>query len=439
MKEVQMKKVKILFTILFCLAILNSFVGANGLNLNSLGTKALTMGGAFVGLADDFSAIFWNPAGIVQFKQKYFGFYGVDIIPSGTYNFSVGPVTFVDARTTTKHYLAGLAAYYHPIAENVVAGIGFYTPSGLGAKWDGNDFKTLTFLRPYKWESKVGMFTIAPVLAFKVHKMISVGASLNINYGMFGIKTHAGDTELGIDLGQYEEILNGWGVGATIGILVKPHEKFSIGATVRTPSNIRFSGDIEITQLNFLGMIPGTPLYGADIPTMSTLDRDVSWPWWVAVGVAVRPIENLTLTGDLQWTQWSAIDVMESTYGDVIWSLLVDTERPMHWDDVMQIRFGAEYRCKSLCFRGGYYWDPSPAPDRTMSVLLPSFDFNVLTAGIGYSLDGLNIEFGIEYLMGKEWDVDYSKKQTDPGWKTAQPGIYHMNVLVPNISVSFQF
>lgn len=434
-----MKRVKILFAFLSCFVILNSGLMANGLNLNSLGSRAMAMGGAFVGLADDFSTVFWNPAGAAQFNKKYFGFYGVDIIPSGTYEFTVGSLTFVDAQMQTKHYLGGLAAYYQPISENVVAGIGVYTPSGLGAKWEGIDFAAVTFSNPYKWQSKVGMFTIAPVLAFQVNEMVSVGASLNINYGIFNISTHAGDSELGVDLGQYDESLNGWGVGATFGVLVKPNEKFSIGATVRTPCKIRFSGDIEISQLSVLGMIPGTPLYGASIPTESTLDRDVSWPWWVAAGVAVKPVENLTLTGDIQWTQWSTIDVMESTYGDIIWALVVETERPLHWDNVMQIRFGAEYTYKQFAFRGGYYWDPSPAPDRTMSVLLPSFDFNVLTAGVGYSLDGLNIEFGVEYLMGKERDVDYQKKLTDPEWKTAQPGKYSMNVLAPNISVSFKF
>jgi len=52
----------------------------NGLNLNSLGTRALSMGGAFVGLADDFSAVFWNPAGAAGFKMKYLGFYVTDLI-----------------------------------------------------------------------------------------------------------------------------------------------------------------------------------------------------------------------------------------------------------------------------------------------------------------------------------------------------------------------
>jgi long-chain fatty acid transport protein len=202
---------------------------------------------------------------------------------------------------------------------------------------------------------------------------------------------------------------------------------------------MNFSGDVEVSYLSVLGMIPGTPLYGADIATKTTMKREVTWPLWIAAGVAFKPLDGLTLTGDLQWTQWSSIEVMESTYGDIVWGLIMETERPMYWEDALQIRFGAEYRFKALALRGGYYWDPSPAPDKTMNVLLPSFDFHVLTVGIGYSLDGLNIEFGIEYLMGQERDVDYMKKRADPEWKTAQPGTYGMNVLSPNISVSFVF
>lgn len=48
--------------IMFCAVSLS----ANGLNLNGLGSKAISMGGAFIGQADDYSAVFWNPAGLTQ-------------------------------------------------------------------------------------------------------------------------------------------------------------------------------------------------------------------------------------------------------------------------------------------------------------------------------------------------------------------------------------
>ena len=80
-----MKKRKRSFAVLLALLALVPFGWGNGLNLNSLGTRALTMGGAFVGLADDFSVVFWNPAGAAGFRSKYFGFYGTDLIPTNKY------------------------------------------------------------------------------------------------------------------------------------------------------------------------------------------------------------------------------------------------------------------------------------------------------------------------------------------------------------------
>jgi len=422
---------------------------ANGLNLNSLGTRALAMGGAFVGLADDFSAIYWNPAGIALFQKKYFGFFGTDLIPSSTYKLDVDVppvITLVNAKTETKHYLTGLAAYYHPVNEKVVVGLGVYVPSGLGALWDGTDFAALPVqagLPPnptINWKSKIGMVTFSPALAIKVNDKLSIGATFNINYAMFDLSMWAGATEAPmpvVDLGQYEESMTGWGYGATLGVLFRPVEKLSFGATFRSASTIGFKGEATISGMTDLGeaMIPPTPLNDT-----SDLEREVTWPMWLAAGVAFRPIEGLTLTGDVQWTQWSTIDVMNTVFVDPFWATIMEEgARPMYWDDALQIRIGAEYKINSYAFRAGYYYDPSPAPDRTMNVLLPNFDFNVITAGIGTHLDGLQLDFGIEYLMGKERYVPPTYVIMDPDWETAQPGIYNMNIIVPTISVSYRF
>jgi len=452
-----MKRGKLCFSVITFLCLLSSTVLANGLNLNSLGTRALTMGGAFVGLADDFSAIYWNPAGIAQFKKKYFGFYGTDIIPSSTYKLTpdilgIGAFPLVNAKTADKHYLSGLAAYYHPVSDNVVAGLGVYVPSGLGNSWDGADFANIANNNPsLEWRSKIGIVTISPALAFKVNDKISVGATLNINYGMFDIAMHAGATEAPlpvVDLRQYEESMTGWGYGATLGILVKPSEMFSFGATFRTASTVKFSGDATITGMFDLGTAIGT-----ELNQTSDLEREVTWPMWLAGGVAFKPLEGLTLTGDVQWTQWSKIDVLETNYLDPFWNAMMegsgDDERPMHWKDALQIRFGAEYRVKNFALRGGYYKDPSPAPDTTMNVLLPNYDFNVVTFGFGYVLNGLQLDFGVEYLMGKERSVPYDvvstilppyfEIQLDEAYESAMPGAYTMKIIVPTLSVSYRF
>jgi long-chain fatty acid transport protein len=432
-------------TVLSVLALffaLSSLALANGLNLNSLGSRALAMGGAFVGLADDYSTIFWNPAGMTHFSTKYFGFYGTDLIPSGSYKFEVptpsGLLTLVDAKTESKHYLSGLAAYYHPINEYLVAGIGVYVPSGLGAVWDGSDFTAVSDNAAYQWESRISLVTIAPAIAYKINDMVSVGAALNINYGMFSLKTHAGTADLAeppyeLDLGQYEENLKGWGFGATLGVQVKANEMLSFGATVRTPSKIKFSGEALISNLDLLGF-----------KEKSDAERDVTWPLWIAAGVAFRPMEGLILTGDLQWTQWSKINVIETRYIDPFWSLFMAAGgrdvQPMRWKDTLQVRFGAEYMLqKNLALRGGYYYDPTPAPNQTLNVLLPSYTFNVFTLGLGYNLNGLAIDFGFELLLGKQREVDYGKVLYDLDYASAQPGVYKMKIAVPNISISYKF
>jgi len=429
-----MKKI---FVALLCLTLLPAFALANGLNLNSLGSRALAMGGAFVGLADDFSAIYWNPAGMTQFSSKTFGFYGTDIIPSGTYKNEIPLLGTIDAKTEAKHYLSGMAAYYHPINDKIVAGLGVYVPSGLGASYSGQDFllSTYPYLKPYENMSKVGLITIAPGLAYKINDMISVGVALNINYGMFDIKRWAGIAGVA-DFGQFEMSLTGWGFSGAIGVLFKPSDMISLGATFRLPSKVAFKGSTTIANLNYI-----PPLYP---PNSSDVELDITWPMWLAAGVAVRPIAGLTITGDLQWSKWSSVDKIELSYTNSLWQIFMSAadqdELQMLWKDALQIRFGLEYKLtKALALRGGYYNDPSPVPNQTITPLLPSFDFNVLTVGLGYALDGLNIDLGLEYLMGKERSVSWADKLSKPDYALSTPGTYGMNIVVPNISVSYKF
>tara|TARA_Y100000588_G_C13361261_1_gene546608 strand:+ start:56 stop:472 length:417 start_codon:yes stop_codon:yes gene_type:complete len=58
-----------------CLALLLFTAGAAAQERSighfaGVGARAMGMGGAYVGVADDFTAVFWNPAGLVQ-KDHY--------------------------------------------------------------------------------------------------------------------------------------------------------------------------------------------------------------------------------------------------------------------------------------------------------------------------------------------------------------------------------
>jgi long-chain fatty acid transport protein len=216
----------------FALIVLTGIsLSANGLNLNGVGSKAIAMGGAFIGQADDYSAVFWNPAGLTQLKDCQLVLFGTDIIPSLTYKFSLAGI---DAKSKSKMYPSGALGYFKPVNDKLVIGLFGYVPSGTGATWDGNDLMALSAGKALEWESMIGVITIAPVVAYKITDTFSLGATVNINYGMMTLKRPA-VVKLGpLTLAdQYDEKTHAWGIGATIGMLFKPTEKLGIGLSFR--------------------------------------------------------------------------------------------------------------------------------------------------------------------------------------------------------------
>jgi len=449
-----MNKGRRVIAIIAFLAFLSPLSFPNGLNLNGLGAKAVAMGGAFVGLADDFSAVFWNPAGIAQFDKKYIGFYGTDIIPSMTYKLEaptiIGPVTLVDAKSVTEHFLAGMASYYHPISENLVAGFAVYAPSGLGIEWPGDQLANISgppLFPPnpnIKWRSKIFLLSFSPVLAFKLSDQVMFGATLNINYGSFETAQYGGSAEiltnlpppfpsaLYFDLGQQDLDMTGWGIGATFGLLIKPSEMFSLGVTFRTPTKIPFKGKTTVAGIPQLA-----PLVGS-IDATTDVEADVTWPMWLCGGIAVKPIKSLTLTFDAQYTQWSKLQTIEIIFTDPVWAQLMEisegNQLKLEWDSKVQFRFGAEFMAtEKLALRGGYYFDPSPAPDRTMNVLLPIADFNCFAFGIGYDINGVTVDLGIEYLNGKERNIPIGM------YEEAMPGDYKLHIIALELCLGYRW
>lgn len=383
---------------------------ANGLNLNSNGAKAMAMGGAFVGLADDYSAVFWNPAGLTQMKQASFSLLVADVIPDGSYKFDYA---MVDATAEAKHYFNGALGYFKPLSDKVVAGIYVYVPSGLGATWDGAELFTLTQLTAYEWESMLGVVNISPAVAFKVSDTFSLGASLNLSYGLLKMKRPA--------LGQYEEDLSGMAFSATVGMMFQPSEKFSLGFTFKTPFKAKLKGDATMA---------GAGIYG--LPTTDDAEREANFPMWLAGGIAFKPNEKLTLTFDVQYTNWKKIDEIAVKYSDPGWILFFEDGGNMHleWKDAVQIRCGMEYKTsEKFAIRAGYYYDPSPSPAKTMNILLPEITYNFFTFGFGYNTGKMNLDFGIEYGMGKDVEVGLMEGE--------MPGIHGMNILAIDVGVTF--
>ncbi len=394
-------------------------LSANGLNLNGMGSKAIAMGGAFIGQADDYSAVFWNPAGLTQVWDDGLSLFVTNLIPSGSYQL---PMYGIDAKTKSAMYPSGALAYIKPINKKLVLGLAAYVPSGTGAKWDGEDLKVLSNGVAYKWDSFMGVVTVSPVVAYKVSERFSLGATLNLNYGL--LKIHRPG------VGQYAEDLSGFAFGATVGALFKPSDRLGIGLTLRTPTKVKFSGEATMA---------GAPAF--NLAAASDAEREATWPLWLGVGLSFKASDKLTLNADAQYTNWKKIQTIPINYDDAMWQAMkahpqlyraFDNDFELNWKDAVQLRFGAEYAVsEKLALRAGYYRDPSPSEPEFLNVLLPEISYNAVTLGLGYKADKFTVDFCLEYLMGQDAE--------SPLAGGTMPGTHGMSIFVPNLAFSFRF
>ena len=415
-----MRKALKLFSVLLLTLFLSSGLFSNGFNLNGSGSKAISMGGAFIGLADDYSAVFWNPAGLSQLKGSNFSVFGTFLMPKSTYKSNLYGI---DATTESKLYPSGAMGYFKSISDKLTIGLAAYVPSGLGVKWNGDDFSVLTQGTSLEWESFLAVVSISPVVSYKISEKFSIGATININYAMLDVKNPG--------IGQYHEDLNGLCMGATIGALFKPCDKFSIGFTFRTPSKVTLDGDIEMK---------GAELYGVSGTTEG--ERELTWPMWVGAGIAFKATDKLTITADVQYTDWKKIDVIEMNYTDAQWQAMkahpllgaaFNKDFNFYWDSKVQLRVGAEYLVSnSFAIRAGYYYDPAPSAIEHINILMPSITYDVITFGWAYRTDKISLDFCLEYLMGKN-------REAAAGIEGVLPGTYDLDIFVPNFGFTYRF
>ncbi len=413
--------------------VLASGLSANGLNLNGLGARAASMGGAFVGLADDFTAVFWNPAGLALTKRGTFGLTGDLLLPASRYTLNDS----FSMTTKSRAYPAGLAGFFQPIGDGVVVGVGAYTLSGIGADWDSAGFETAlayptpsSFFTPtldsYAWRSFIGSVTVSPSVAVRITDWLLFGATFNLSYGFFQTSQWGTSMLLFtkpptlVNLGQQSLDIKGWGTGATFGLLLKPSDRLSLGLTYRTQAKMKLSGTMEIENLGLI-----------DLPASTGTGLDVPSPSWLAGGIAVKPIGRLTATFDLQWTNWAKLVGLDFAFADPLWAdaMTAESWQDLEWKNRLQIRAGLEYALGDFSIRAGYYNDPAPAPAETLSVLIPSFSYNSVTAGFGYAKGHIKLDFGLEYLMGRDRTVT----------EGAMPGAYGMSIWVPMVSFGYTF
>ncbi len=422
---------------------------ANGLSLNSIGARPFGMGGTGVSLDDDVSAIHWNPAGLAgQGTKLSLGL--TDIMLPGNYKYDAANI---DVDTEDNHYLNPGLFFNYGLDPKMSIGFAAYGIAGVGAEYDGSKmaglsggptdasgtYPNLFYGKTYDWESRLGVMNISPAFAYKINEQFSVGLAGCIYWGTMtmdrgvsmidNFNPYATEEDALLD-SQYSDDLEGTGYGAALGVNYKPMDDLKIGFTFKTPVEVTFEGDGTVTMVS--NDLNGDGVPEIDQKVEMDVERKIEWPMWIGLGASYKVMENLLVAFDLQYTNWSSIETLDT---DMTISGQTGTEKTkMDWEDCVQIRLGGEYTINEM-FKGrlGYYYDPAPAPDETANILFPSTTYHAVTGGFGFGMKNITADFGIEYLFGEERDLDETADHTN------SPGTQSFDIFSYTLGIGYNF
>lgn len=407
-----MKKLSLLLAVVF-------FAGriyAGGFQLNEHGARAMAMAGAFTGLANDASALYFNPAGMTQLTGTHF-MAGVTLItPSASFT---GPKPPLSPTLGPNQKWDMESQVFNPInvyvtqqvSDDLFLGLGVNNQYGLGTKWDPNWAG-----RYLAGETEIQSFFFTGAAAYKLSDQfsISLGAvyatatvliSRQIPHPLAGMVPGVKDVNVKMDG-------DATAFGFSAGLMYKPSKELSLGLSYRSEMEFDFEGKATSTPATF-----HHPLLNVDLPFPNgDISAPLTTPQNITFGIGYMASPELTLSADFQYIGWSSYDKLTVTFKTYDLDLnpangqqnVQSADRK--YENTFIIRAGAEYQMsKDFALRGGLLYDKSPAAAEYVDPTLPDADRIGLNIGFGYKFtENLSIDFAYMHLFFSERDVTTS-------------------------------
>ena len=368
-----------------CLAVASAM--ALGFANPDQGARATGQGEAFVAQADDASAIYYNPAGLTQIKgtELMMGAYVSSrdirydsVVPGG------------DTTLSDPFYTAHAYAVTDFGLERWRFGFGMNVPFGNAVDWGKK-----TIFSQGITSSSLKVMNYQPTVAFKVCDQLSLGVGLNI---------YDGTTTLGkvvayspyLPNGQFRFEGSGQAVGCTVGILWKPLEKHTFGLTYRSPFAIDFEGGA----------------YASNDPTGGGFGKaashaEIQFPQSLTVGYAFRPVPQLKLEFDAEWTDWDSLNNVQLHSKNPTFENDPSSTIPFNWMSSWYYEFGVQYDLTTnWAVRAGYIFSENSVPNKTFSPVLPDGDRHVLSAGVSYAMKHFSVDVAYQYSLTEDRKVN---------------------------------
>lgn len=416
--------------------------GAQGFGLNEIGTCAIAKAGANTSApCADATSLYWNPGAVATVPQGTSVYVGGSLIDiSGRFRQDNTGRTFDGTPPTGVPPFVGFTVRTVP---RLVLGLVGYVPYGLTSQWN-DDFPG----RFAAQKAALQTFYLQPTAAYElVPGRLSVGAGAVAAYSrlelrqaldfstQFAVAPNAANPAgvtfgqlgfaSGTEFGRARVRGSGTGVGYNLGAHARLTNRISLGARYLSEVRIRYdeadatftvsprTGDVVfrgndplLAQLNPGRVAVGLPALGAGstladlvLPNFfpgrplgpgQTASARVDHPAQLQAGASYTGARN-TLSVEYANIMYSTFDQLPVTFTTAEGTPNAALTRtvPEDYRDSHGVRVGGEHRTRGgVAGRLGFSYIRTPAPDQSVTPLLPDMDRYNFSAGVGVPLRG---------------------------------------------------
>lgn len=398
-----------------------------------IGARAIGMGGAYIGVSDDYAAVYWNPAGVAQIRRMEFnlgfshnsakteaeylnslqsatasytrlnslGF----VFPVPTYR---GSLVFAFGYQKVRDYddngeIAALYRGQHPAYLDYTFQYSIYDrfhPNKPDTMFVTDISDSLYQTKSFLSEGSRDIFSLSG--AIEVQENFFIGGSLNFiggkNERFFEFKEEdkyniydywytqtIGETTYynisDLNYWNYTQTLNSdiSAVNAKIGFLYRSGKRLRIGATLTTPTTFTVKEKWSWAQKEQYEY--DNLLY--DDGDNGEYKYRYREPYSFGFGASYKMF-NLMVAGDVEFKDWSQTKFLDDPPISGMNEAQVNYNIKRQMKQVLRYRLGAEYFVPYINtrIRAGYFHDPSPYADEN---LRPQRDY--YSAGLSFLLD----------------------------------------------------
>jgi long-chain fatty acid transport protein len=417
---------------------LPSIVFGYGTQVATQDAEATARGNAFTATADNASAIFYNPAGLMQMDgfSMEIGGYGIWI------DEQYKPLHGQEgAHDSTAHEpfqgVPQLFMSYHPTDKPFAFGFGIYEPFGLKTEWpDDASFRSAGL------DGSLDFIAFNPTFSVQITRSLSFGLGISGNYENANLRQ--GLTSEPNDYFSFKG--DGFSVGGDAGLLWKPTERQSIGLSYHSPVSGSLAGHTQeafnstekgeaeagnaklaagkvalqqgIAEINSLPIppsvkaqlianataqynaqvaasgVPASGMFPTSFPNLAA-HGSLQFPQYVVLGYSFRPTPDWNIEADVNWTDWDSLNTVSLSRSDGS-----TVKVPFNWTHSFLYEIGATRIIGPYRLSAGYIYSENSVPSGSFNPIIPDSARHVMSVGIGRAFGSFSVDLAYELSIG---------------------------------------